>query len=572
MEIRKLLWAAAVILAVAVSCKKDPNNGGENTDPEIITGNIQGTVVNTAGTPIAGVVVSDGYHCTKTNSKGEWGLEADLANTDYVFVSTPSDYSAPLVDGTPVFWKFLEDLTKTGDKYLDVKFTLEKISRPDRFSIIFYGDPQPRSRGAGYDKIGYHALDCCNDMYKDMKEYVSEKLTGRPVYGIGLGDIVHRSLSLLPQHKNGMASTGIRNYNVIGNHDHDTETTFPANTPERKAAAKFEKILGPVNYSFNIGDLHVLVLDNMIAPLESGKFSDSCGDGLRDDIWDWMQADLKYVSTDKTIMVCAHSPMFRSIGGNERSSSRHYKDYKQLLSHYAKVHHWAGHVHSTMNYVNKDDQKIESHSLTRVTGDLWTNEYLGSNGTPRGYTVFDYDGGSYQWYFKPIYYQTGAFSGSEDNNGPAAPPEYKWRDWDYVGGRAYLRGTDPAKPLDDSYQMQVFAPGTYPGSNSRYLYVNIFLWDNLWKLPKFTMNGRTYGMRNVSDKNYMYSLANKEIKEYYKANNTLLASNEYGFVSSNTETIFMTTSAFPESEFEHGSGKVTVTDRFGNTYSSDISW
>jgi hypothetical protein len=283
-----------------------------------------------------------------------------------------------------------------------------------------------------------------------------------------------------------------------------------------------------------------------------------------------MQEDLKYVSTDKTIMVCAHSPMFRSIGGNERSGSQHYKDYKQLLSHFAKVHHWAGHVHSTMNYVNKSDPKIESHSLTRVTGDLWTNEYLGSNGTPRGYTVFDYDGGSYQWYFKPIYYQTSAFSGSY--GGPAAAPAYQWRDWDYVSGRAYIRGTDPAKPLDDSYQMQVFAPGTYPGSNSRYLYANIFLWDNLWSLPKLTVNGRQYDMIRVTDKNYMYSLANKEIKEYYKANNSHLATSEYGFVTNNTESIFMTKSEFSESEFEHGSGKVTVKDRFGNTYSSDITW
>lgn len=567
MEIRKLLWAAAVIAALAVSCKKAPSGGGDksNPDSEVITGNIQGTVVSTSGTPLEGVVVSDGLHCTKTNAKGEWGLEADFSRTDYVYVSTPSDYSAPLVEGTPVFWKFLKDLTKTGDKYLNVKFSLEKIDRPDRFSIIIYADPQPRSRTAGWDNMGYHSLDCCSDMYKDMKEYVGSKLTGRPVYGIGLGDIVHRNLSLLPSHKSGLASTGIRNYNVIGNHDHDSGTKYPAGTDEREAARPFEAILGPVNYSFNVGDFHILVLDNMICPQNAdGTFSDSCNDGLRDDIWEWMQADLKYVPTDRKIMVCAHSPMFRSIGGNERSGSRHYRDYKQLLSHYAKVIHWAGHVHASMNYVNKADPTIESHSVTRVNGDLWTNEYLGSNGTPRGYVVFDYDGGNFKWYFKPIYYQTGALSGSY--GGPATPPPYTWRDWDYENGRAVMRRS--GKPLDESYQMQVFAPGTYPGSDgTRYLYANIFLWDELWELPKFTMNGKPLVMTRVTDKNYCYSLANREIKEYYKANNSYLAAGDYGFVTNNTESIFRIYVAE-----ETGSGTVKVTDRFGNTYSSEISW
>ena len=545
-----MIWAAMTLLAVAASCRKNLGPGEDTPQPVAITGNILGTVVSSTGTPIEGVVVSDGVHCTRTDVQGRWGLEADLSNTDYVFVSTPSGYSAPLVEGTPVFWKFLDELTPVEGKYTDVRFTLDKIANPERFTILFYADPQPRGSGAGFDRIAYHSLDCCEDMYRDMREVVGA-ITDRPVYGIGLGDIVHRDLSLLPRHKNGMASTGLANYNVIGNHDHDVSKT----TDDRDAARPFEAILGPANYSFNLGDLHILVVDDMIAPLVDGKISDSCIDGLTDEIWTWMQNDLQYVPKEKTIMLCAHSPMFRLQGGKDRTSARHYADYKALLSQYKKVYAWAGHTHSTLNYVDVGNPVIESHTVTRVTGELWTNEYQGSNGTPRGYIVFDYDGGDISWRFKPIFYQSGSFVGS-------LAPDYAYRDWDYVNGTAIMKTT--GKPLDDKYQMQVYAPGTY---GDQYLYVNVFLWDEMWDAPRFTMNGLPHKMTRVTTNGYRYSYSNFEIRDFYKKNSSTLAGADYGFSANSTDSMFR---VFVEEKT--GSGTVTVKDRFGNVYSSEITW
>lgn len=558
----------ASLLLVLAACSKEStsseggSSGGGSGSDTPVSGNIQGKVVTTSGSPISGVVVSDGLHCTKTNSKGEWGLDADLSNTDYVFVSTPSDYSAPLVNGTPVFWKFLSDLTPgTDGKYEGVEFKLEKLSRPEKFTVILYADPQPRYKTAGYDNLAYHALDCCSDMYKDMKEYVSD-ITSGAVYGIGLGDIVHRELGLLSKHREGMASTGLRNYNVIGNHDHDVTKT----TDDRDAARPYEAILGPANYSFNIGNLHVVVLDDMIAPLVSGKISDSCNTGLTDEIWTWFENDMSFVPKDRIIMLCAHSPMFRVLGGSERTAARHYTDYKNLLSKYSKVFAWAGHTHSTLNYVNTAAPVIETHTLTRVTGELWTNEYLGANGTPRGYLVFDYDNGSYKWHFKPIFYQQGSFTGS--NGGNNTKPSYTYRDWDYSSGKAVMKSGGAS--LDEGYQMQVFTPGTY---GDKYLYVNVFMWDELWDVPKFTIGGVPSKMSRVTKSNggkdLMYSYALREIREFYVANNTVLggSGNEYSFETGNLESLFRIYVAE-----EHGSGTVSVKDRFGNTYSSSITW
>ncbi|MBO4447522.1 MAG: hypothetical protein J5764_05295, partial [Bacteroidales bacterium] len=220
--IRKFCFYLLMLAAVAACGGEKPDPGPVEPEiPEHYT--VSGTVTSDDGAALAGVTVSDGYVCAKTGQDGKYYLDSDLSDRDYVFVSTPSSCSAPLVDGTPVFWKFFKDCTRESDgKYSGVDFTLNRIANPGTFSIFIYADPQPRARTAGYDNIAYHALDCCNDMYRDMKE-LRATITDRPVYGIGLGDIVHRDLTLLTQFKRGMADAGVANYAVIGNHDHDVD-------------------------------------------------------------------------------------------------------------------------------------------------------------------------------------------------------------------------------------------------------------------------------------------------------------------------------------------------------------
>ncbi len=555
MSCSRLLSFAAALLLFGSACGKveKPGNGVPEEQTPAAESTLFGTVRGNDGKPLEGVLVSDGLYVTKTDASGAYGLPGYPGGTDYVFVSTPSGYSAPVRDGIPVFWIFLKDASKGSDgKYHGLDFTLEKIADPERFSIIIYADPQPRSRSDGYDRLAYHSLDVCEDMYKDMKEQVG-KMGGRPVYGICLGDVVHRDLSLIPDYKRGMAGTGIISYHVIGNHDHDV-----TKSSDRDAARTFESHFGPVNYSFNLGKFHIVVLDNMIAPVtESGRISDNCGNGLTDEIWEWLQNDLVATGPKVELIVCAHSPMFRLPGGKDRSAN-HAADYRKILSRFPKVYAFAGHTHISHNYVNIDDPVIETHTLTRVTGQLWTNEYVSDNGTPRGYIVAEYDHGKFSWKYKPLYYQTGAWDASYGGN--SKKPSYTWRDWNYIGGRALLKSS--GQPLDDNYQMQLFAPGVYEANK---LYANIFLWDELWETPVFEYGGNHRKMTRVSDNRYSY--ATREIIEFFKANNSALASENYNLSDSNTDSMF---SVFVNDE--HGMGTVSVTDRFGETFSQEISW
>lgn len=548
---RKSSFAIVLMSFLAVSCGKGGNSAVTPGDDAPGDYSISGVVTGDDGSLLPDVVVSDGINCVKTDSKGRYFLSSDLNVAEYVFVSTPSAWSAPVRDGQACFWRFLSDCTAGSDGKYVVDFTLNKISAPERYTIFIFADPQPRKSTAGYDKIGYHSLDCCNDMYRDMKEFAAA-LGNRQIYGIDLGDIVHQDLSLLAAYKKGMATTGISTYNVIGNHDQGHSLMDDAHSSKA-----YEEQMGPANYSFNLGGMHYLVLDNMISPDPStGKYSDDCSTGLTDDIWQFVQNDLALVSRDTPLMVCAHSPMARMLGGSERSGA-HLSELRALLSKYVKAYLWAGHTHSSFNYVNKSDPVIETHTLSRTTGALWTNEYLGSNGTPRGYTVFNYDNGDVSWRFKPIYYQTGSYVG---NGNGGSVPGYAWRDWDYANGRAVLKST--GEYLDDSYQMQVFPPGTYGDS---YVYANVFLWDELWQTPRLTVDGVPSLMKRVTEPDYMYSYSDYSITSFYNSN-TVAGSNFVPDKNNNASMFRAYTDA------EHGSGTVSVRDRFGNVHSSVITW
>ena len=557
MKFCKYFLMLVVLLALS-SCGKEHGpaggGGGSDTPKEWM---ISGTVKGDDGALLEGVVVSDGQYCVKTDKQGRYYLPSTLSGGEhsYVMVSTPSAYAAPVQEGHACFWKWLKDCTKDSNGKYVADFTLKKIANPNRYKVLVFGDPQPRKRAASLDQFAYSSLDMCNDMYVDMKEYVAAN-KNCPVYGIGLGDIVHQDLILLDQYREGMSTTGLTTYNVIGNHDQEHKLDMS----DEEASKAYEAIMGPANYSFNLGEVHYLMLDNMMS--QDGKYSDDCATGLTDEIWEWVKADLAHVSLDTPLMVCAHSPMMRLHNGKERSGS-HLKDLRYLLSKYKKVYVWAGHTHATFNYVDTDNPVIETHTVSRVTGCLYTNEYLGANGTPRGYVVVDYNNGDVSWKFKPLYYQKGTFRGYQMGDDR---PEYKWRDWNYdANGRAVMKST--GKPLDETYQMQVFPPKTY-GAADMNIYVNIFLWDELWSTPRLTVDGVPFVMKRVTEKDFRYSYSDWDITNFYHTKGNWPWVNE-NFVpnKNNNSSMFR---AYVDCE--HGSGTVSVKDRFGNTHTSIITW
>ena len=72
---------------------------------------IRGSVKDTEGKGIAGVVVSDGLNTVQTDAKGTFSMEADQ-DSRFVFISTPSGYVSSTLEGRNLFYKEIKPKTK----------------------------------------------------------------------------------------------------------------------------------------------------------------------------------------------------------------------------------------------------------------------------------------------------------------------------------------------------------------------------------------------------------------------------------------------------------------------------
>lgn len=543
--------------------------------------NVTGRVVDAqSGIGLPGVVVSDGLQCVRTLSDGRFYMDSNVTNTRFVWVSTPSGYLPPVSGGIPHFYKAKADVTPSAGIYDFGNFELtpDDSADPDHFTLFISADPQQRyHKKWNIDNVAYRSPRIAEDLNREMKE-TAQLITDRKVYGICLGDLVHEDMELMgtsysetdaTPYAAGLATLGFPTYNVIGNHDHD-----PNAATDAAGAIPFENLFGPTCYSFNRGGIHFVVLDNMIMAYDAVEHKLSIDPnhekgGLTDEVWTWLQADLATVPTSTKLMVCSHAPMFKCDSNAERTGGSHPvqygPEYGALIKKYAEVHVWAGHTHAgfNYNYPSTDSRRnVHVHTLARSTGELWTNEYIAS-GTPRGFTIVDVNHGVISWKFHPTRYQKAAFQGQ---GGTYSAPSYNYRDWSYNASNvAVMNG---GGNLTEDYQMHVYAPGTYEAG---YVYANVFLWDDAWSTPTFSLNGGAAEdmMHLTYEEEGSYDYASHELRSYYLANSSLIqsVSDRYEDVTKGSWTIFKV-----PCDAATGSGTVSVNDPFGHTYTQTISW
>ncbi len=387
------------------STEPDKPKPEEPDEPEDTQVKINGTVIQEgndlagliedkgSGKGIPGVIITDGYNCTKTDENGVYQFKSN-ALTRFIYYTTPADYKveAPTSPSLPVFYKAV----KPNGELLRTDFTLEKLSggKETNWTFIGIGDPQcaTSSNASRYN----------SETIPDIKKTTAGKSS---VYAMTLGDIVFDSTDMWPTMRASMSAVHngtsyIIFFQTIGNHDHDSlqPDTSDNLMDDYNATSTFGKYYGPVNYSFDRGDVHVVSMDDIIVTEQKSSSKSngktwSYSGGFTQAQIDWLKQDIALVDNkaDKMIFICCHIPF-------KNSSANHYPDVLKLMDEFKEAHLMIGHTHYTQNYIYTNTHKgkgglpLYEHIHGSACGAWWTKECSSTvSGEPSGYK---------DWFFK----------------------------------------------------------------------------------------------------------------------------------------------------------------------------
>ncbi|MBQ7855884.1 MAG: calcineurin-like phosphoesterase C-terminal domain-containing protein [Alistipes sp.] len=333
------------------------------------------------GLGIKDIVVSDGFNCVQTDENGVYQLVGhEFASM--VFLSTPAEYKVPVGgDNHPAFYKRL--LYSNEPPYRnDFKLELLPGGKQSRFTMLALADPQV------YDNPDVQRF--INETLPDVEAFAEG---AENPYAITLGDITGRNISVYwTQMKQAMARRNIVFFQCMGNHDHLNEKDHKVATTYWKSIENFNKYFGPQNYSFDRGDVHFVVIDNIMhgEKAENGGTQEYAS-GLYDWGWEWLLQDLSFVPKNKMVVLCCHIP-FRDGGGGNHHDKYYRQAILEKLSEYKEAHLLIGHTHSMRNYIHKVNGKtIHEHIHGAVCGAMWHGTF-NVDGTPNGYGVYEFDG------------------------------------------------------------------------------------------------------------------------------------------------------------------------------------
>ena len=380
---------------------------------------IEGKVTDAStGQGIPGVVVSDGYNCVKTDASGAYTLEA-RAKARTVQITVPAAYEIPLDSkGQPAFWQKIVPGSRAD-------FTLTRRSGAgSRFSLVFVSDAHVQNASN---------LAQFKNSLQDVQSTVNSIGEG-PVVGIALGDQLWDNMA--------MADDVIREYSgltrggatlpflyVIGNHDHQSG----AGDDDYHATQYYVDHFGPTEYSFDIGNAHVIFADNI-----DYNGSDSAGSSgfnkinykerFSGETFHWVKEDVANVSDkrNKIAIFCTHSPMYNAPGNGE--------GIKGLLYGFNEVHIFSGHIHNLTNYAMTGNRAaggrtLVEHNIQSLCGMWWLGD-ISPNGTPAGYGVYTFEGAELVSEFnkttgKDKGFQMRVYSGNDSYGGYAWDSAYR---------------------------------------------------------------------------------------------------------------------------------------------------
>ena len=503
-------------------------------------------IVSSAGVGVENVVVSDGAEVTVTNEKGIYQLKS-AKKWGYVFISVPSGYEVPSVGVLPQFHRALKN---SADVVERADFKLEKVDGQDSYKIFMLGDMHLANRTGDLGQFAQFT--------SDLTDYMTRH-KGEKMYALTLGDMTwdlywYSNSYYFPQYLNTVNSQikNLQIFHTMGNHDNDFQTRS-----DYDAAVKYVDQICPTYYSFNIGKVHYVVMDDIDCSSYDGSTSCNYVKSLSAEQLDWLAKDLSHVDKTTPVVVAMHAQVFYpttsgfKIDHDPVNTQRLF----DILDGYT-VRFVTGHTHKLFN-VTPDAPIVDGHNFREYnsgsvcaswwwSGNLTPGIHIGTDGTPGGYGIWDVTGTDFQCLYK----STGW------------PEEYQFRSYDlnnvhFSMADVPLMPSDISASVKNAYMQYVNA---YPQNNDNEVLINIWNWNSDWTLSVVDENRKTLPYTEVWAYDPLH-IAALSVKRF---NNAGLKSTP-SFITDKFTHFFKVKADDADTDLV-----ITVKDEFGNEWTENM--
>lgn len=503
-------------------------------------------IVSSAGVGVENVVVSDGAEVTVTNEKGIYQLKS-AKKWGYVFISVPSGYEVPSVGVLPQFHRALKN---SADVVERADFKLEKVDGQDSYKIFMLGDMHLANRTGDLGQFAQFT--------SDLTDYMTRH-KGEKMYALTLGDMTwdlywYSNSYYFPQYLNTVNSQikNLQIFHTMGNHDNDFQTRS-----DYDAAVKYVDQICPTYYSFNIGKVHYVVMDDIDCSSYDGSTSRNYVESLSAEQLDWLAKDLSHVAKTTPVVVAMHAQVFYPTTSGFKIDHDQVNTLRlfDILDGYT-VRFVTGHTHKLFN-VTPDAPIVDGHNFREYnsgsvcaswwwSGNLTPGIHIGTDGTPGGYGIWDVTGTDFQCLYK----STGW------------PEEYQFRSYDlnnvhFSMADVPLMPSDISASVKNAYMQYVNA---YPQNNDNEVLINIWNWNSDWTLSVVDKNRKTLPYTEVWAYDPLH-IAALSVKRF---NNAGLKSTP-SFITDKFTHFFKVKADDADTDLV-----ITVKDEFGNEWTENM--
>lgn len=507
---------------------------------------IYGKVSSTEG-GIKGVVVSDGVEVAMTDENGIYQLKSDK-KWGYVFMSIPSGYEVPSEGVLPQFFHHLKANADVAERQ---DFTLTKVSGQDTYKVLMLGDMHLANRTDDLSQFSAFTTDLNN--YRAAHP-------GEKMYAIALGDMTwdlywYTNLFAIPEYLNTINTLvkDLQIFHTIGNHDYDYKAVN-----DFDAESKYINFIAPVYYSFNIGKIHYVVLDDIDCDSYDGTTSRNYKKRISTEQLSWLAKDLSHIDKSTPLVVVMHAQLFypsESDGFKIDHDVTNTAQFLNVLKGY-KVNIVTGHTHMNFNVTPESSvtqgQEIYEHNTGAICASWWWTNYLtpgvhiSPDGTPGGYAIWDVSGTKLQWIYKA--------TGTSEN--------YQFRSYDlnkvhFSLADVPLMPTDISASVKKKYQQYVDA---YPVNSNNEVLINIWNWNARWTLTVTDEKGNQLTPTAVWAYDPLH-IAALTVKRF----NSASLSSTPNFITENFPHFFKVKVGDANTDLT-----ITVKDEFGHTWTEEM--